>query len=144
MGTLYLHTFRLIPFEKLGEALALSCKVRLLDAALNLEFSLSGALDDILLPSASHTPRFVDGLWRRTCFEFFLSRGNQDAYLEWNFSPSGDWAVYVFDSYRKESAAGLHICPLWALATGNVTPARSIRCERFPGSRRLSQQAQRP
>lgn len=46
--------------------------------------------------------RFVDGLWRHTCFEVFLATRAR-AYREYNFSPSGEWAAYSFSSYRRRS-----------------------------------------
>ena len=41
-----------------------------------------------------------DDLWKATCFEIFLSRPGDASYLEFNFSPTGDFAVYKFDDYR--------------------------------------------
>lgn len=41
----------------------------------------------------------TDGLWRHTCFELFL-RAERSGYLEFNFSPSTQWAAYRFDRYR--------------------------------------------
>lgn len=43
----------------------------------------------------------TDGLWQTTCFELFLRQPDQTYYLEFNFSPSGRWAAYVFDDYRS-------------------------------------------
>lgn len=51
-----------------------------------------------LLPAAPRAR--VDGLWRHTCFELFLRPVGSDAYWEFNFSPSGEWAAYRFDRYR--------------------------------------------
>jgi hypothetical protein len=51
------------------------------------------------LPAAAEPGR-ADGLWRRTCFELFLLDPASEAYLEFNFSPSGQWAAYRFDGYR--------------------------------------------
>ncbi len=46
-------------------------------------------------------PRFTDELWRHTCFELFVGRQGEMPYLEFNFSPSGQWAVYAFTRYRE-------------------------------------------
>ncbi len=43
----------------------------------------------------------MDGLWQETCFELFLSTRGSDGYWEFNLSPSGNWNVYRFNSYRK-------------------------------------------
>jgi hypothetical protein len=41
------------------------------------------------------------GLWKHTCFEAFLAEGGQEAYHEFNFAPSLEWAVYSFRGYRN-------------------------------------------
>ncbi|MFC7379345.1 DOMON-like domain-containing protein [Brevundimonas sp. GCM10030266] len=41
----------------------------------------------------------ADGLWQHTCFEAFIPTG--DGYLEFNMSPSCQWASYHFESYRS-------------------------------------------
>lgn len=45
-------------------------------------------------------PDRTDGLWHHTCFELFMRDPSDGAYLEFNFSPSGQWAAYQFDGYR--------------------------------------------
>jgi hypothetical protein len=52
-----------------------------------------------LIPDAKPVAR-TDGLWRSTCFELFVQREGQDGYVEFNFSPSFEWAAYEFDFYR--------------------------------------------
>jgi hypothetical protein len=64
-----------------------------------LRFSLEGAVGDLLIPDAM-SPERVDDLWRHTCFEAFVGSSRTGAYYEFNFSPSGEWAAYQFDSYR--------------------------------------------
>ncbi|MBI1338628.1 hypothetical protein GC169_00235 [bacterium] len=70
------------------------------DGAARFSFRVSGDVDRIKTPPAEE-PRRRDGLWRRTCFEVFLARPGEAAYLEINLSPSGAWAVYRFAAYRK-------------------------------------------
>ena len=43
----------------------------------------------------------VDGLWQHTCFEVFLGVPGEPQYREYNFSPSGQWAVYGFRAWRE-------------------------------------------
>ena len=43
----------------------------------------------------------ADQLWRQTCFEAFLSVRGEEAYREWNFAPSLQWAAYDFTAYRE-------------------------------------------
>lgn len=49
-------------------------------------------------------PRRGARLWQHTCFEIFIRCGSADAYHEFNFSPSGEWAAYAFDRYRAGMA----------------------------------------
>jgi hypothetical protein len=52
-------------------------------------------------PYPSSSPTFTEGLWNKTCFEFFYNHKNNPAhYTEWNFSPSLDWCCYEFEVYR--------------------------------------------
>ena len=46
-------------------------------------------------------PSFRDNLWEHTCFELFVRLPSGSDYLEFNFSPSEEWAVYHFDEYRE-------------------------------------------
>ena len=54
---------------------------------------------DILL-SAHTTPEARDFLWQHTCCEAFVALPDSKDYFEFNFSPSGCWAVYRFTDYR--------------------------------------------
>lgn len=47
----------------------------------------------------------MDGLWRGTCFEAFLSGPARAGYVELNLSPSSEWAAYTFTGYRAGMAA---------------------------------------
>ena len=40
-------------------------------------------------------------LWKHTCFEVFLGVPGEPGYREYNFSPSGQWAVYGFRAWRE-------------------------------------------
>ena len=71
----------------------------------SLEYRLTGA-SRLVVPE-SRLPVRTDGLWQATCFELFLG-GEDERYLEFNFSPSGQWAAYSFDGYR----AGMCDLPL--------------------------------
>lgn len=64
-----------------------------------MSFFLDADLDRLRIPGR-RPARFVDGLWRHTCFEVFLSRKGSRAYREYNLAPSGEWAGYVFQKYR--------------------------------------------
>jgi hypothetical protein len=70
------------------------------DGALTARYLLTGDLSALRIPEY-HSAQRVDGLWRHTCFEAFVMAGEGPEYYEFNFSPSGEWAAYSFQSYRK-------------------------------------------
>jgi len=65
---------------------------------LQMTFRLDGDIPGIRVspPGVSRTE-----LWRHTCFEAFIAVDGRRAYHEFNFAPSGDWAVYAFRGYRN-------------------------------------------
>lgn len=65
-----------------------------------MTYCLNGDIPEIQIPSAS-VPRIGTQLWEHTCFEAFIAVEGQSAYYEFNFAPSGEWAVYAFLGYRK-------------------------------------------
>ena len=71
------------------------------EGALSLSYQLEGKLDQLRIPAPNPTPCRRDELWRNTCFEVFMAGAGGRGYREFNFSPSGDWAVYEFDAYRS-------------------------------------------
>lgn len=66
---------------------------------LTLAFGLEGDLSRLHIPEPRASGR-AGGLWRHTCFEAFVMAGEGPGYREFNFSPSGEWAVYGFRGYR--------------------------------------------
>jgi hypothetical protein len=55
------------------------------------------------IPDLRH-PAPPDRLWAHTCCEVFIAEEGSDAYREFNFSPSGQWAAYGFAAYRQRAA----------------------------------------
>jgi hypothetical protein len=96
------HSFLLIPFPapKIPN-ISITGEISLQKNIVHLHYSLSGEIENILLPPASIIPSRKDELWKATCFEFFLAIKNQPQYWEFNMSPSGDWSVYHIDAYRR-------------------------------------------
>jgi hypothetical protein len=43
-------------------------------------------------------------LWEHTCLELFVAPGPGEAYVEWNFSPTGQVATFAFSSYRVRAS----------------------------------------
>lgn len=81
------------------------------NALLALTFILQGDLATLRIPAERPCVR-VDELWRHTCFEAFLMAGDGPEYKEYNFSPSGEWAVYTFSDYRQASVTADESAPL--------------------------------
>jgi hypothetical protein len=69
-------------------------------AELHVTYCLNGDIPQIRIPSAG-APRIGTQLWQHTCFEAFIAVEGQSAYHEFNFAPSGEWAVYAFLGYRN-------------------------------------------
>lgn len=65
---------------------------------LDLVYQISGNIENIELENMDHSYSFADELWKKTCFELFLSAGEN--YFEFNFSSSTRYALYEFSSYR--------------------------------------------
>lgn len=61
-------------------------------------FRAIGDIARLVIPARADPVR-REGLWQSTCFELFVAAGG-GAYREFNFSPSGAWAAYAFDSHR--------------------------------------------
>src|SRR6516162_4155386 len=64
-------------------------------AELHMTYWLNGDISEIRIPSV-RVPRIGTQLWEHTCFEAFIAVQGQSAYHEFNFAPSGEWAVYAF------------------------------------------------
>ncbi len=90
----------LIPFSP--ESLLVEARLEAKSSGYQLTFELSGEkMNQVILAETSATPSRKNELWKQTCFECFFAMGSGDGYFEFNGSPSGDWALYSFDSYRS-------------------------------------------
>ncbi|ENO77338.1 hypothetical protein C664_12010 [Thauera sp. 63] len=73
------------------------------DGAAVFEFKLEDSrIEAIRIPAATE-PRPADALWQHTCFEVFMGVKGEPSYREFNFSPSGQWAIYDFRACRERS-----------------------------------------
>lgn len=70
------------------------------DRRLMLRYRIDGA-GALVVPAFKGHGR-ADELWQSTCFELFLYDG-EGRYREFNFSPSGQWAIYSFAGYRNRA-----------------------------------------
>ncbi len=74
--------------------------VRADGTSLRLRYRLTGALDALAIPAFAG-PRRGHDLWTHLCFEAFVKAEGARSYHEFNFSPSGEWAVYRLSDYRE-------------------------------------------
>lgn len=78
--------------------------------SLRFQYVLEADLQHVRIPPPMDAAR-ADKLWAHTCFEAFVALPESPRYLELNFSPSGQWAAYRFDSYRQGMAPALDVVP---------------------------------
>jgi len=109
----------LIPFTpRSAPAPEISVRLQRQAGALSFQYALRAEMAHVRVPPAAPADSNIpgastraavqggrsgraDGLWNHTCFEAFIGGPGIPGYYEFNFSPSGQWAVYRFDSYRK-------------------------------------------
>ena len=84
----------------LGPIRAVTAAITPTDTGCEAEFRLDGDISRIVVPEAAASAR-RDNLWKTTCFEIFWQPIGQPGYVEFNLSPSGQWASYDFDSFRE-------------------------------------------
>jgi hypothetical protein len=98
--------FSLKPFPVSGDVpdLKISGNISRHSRNLAIQYELTGALKDLMIPELSDRPVRRKGLWQETCLEFFVGPDDSDQYWEFNLSPTGHWNIYHFSAYRK----GMH------------------------------------
>jgi hypothetical protein len=98
------QALRLHPGARRGGAIEVDAEAaRPRPGLLRLTYVVTGQIGALDLPPAGQPGR-ADELWRRTCFEAFVRPGPGEAYFEFNFAPSRQWAAYRFDGYRAGMA----------------------------------------
>ncbi|HEV2596153.1 MAG TPA: hypothetical protein VGU01_13230 [Sphingomicrobium sp.] len=70
-------------------------------ASTNIWFGIGAPATRFVVPQVVEEPKRAEGLWQTTCFEAFFRLPHDEAYREWNFAPSGNWAAYDFASRRE-------------------------------------------
>jgi len=100
-------SINLKPYGEQGDAPAIRFDVRRDKDVLEIEFTIAG------LPTPMPASNIIgvrrSELWLDTCFECFLGSAEEAAYLEFNFSPKGDWQCYAFEDYRQ----GMQVSDAW-------------------------------
>lgn len=107
---------------------------RAADGGLVLRYRCIAAPGTVRIP-APEGGGFVDGLWQRTCCECFAGTAGDPAYREFNFSPSGQWAVFAFAECRRRIPLEPVVAPLIDFATDDAgwTLAATIPAALLPG-----------
>ena len=89
------------PESPSGAIRAISAQaVKTAEDRLALSYVFEGELSTVIIPPPGRA-RIGWKLWRRTCCEAFVRVPGEEAYYEFNFSPSGEWTVYRFSRYRE-------------------------------------------
>ena len=131
------------PSDRVQAVRAISARLSRSATEIQIGFRLDGDISAIVVPPPAE-PRIDTELWRHTCFELFISVDDGPAYHEFNFSPSGAWAIYAFRGYRdgaplrdetmrpviavRSTAARLELDPLVRLdRVAEVYPAARLR-----------------
>ena len=87
-------------------------------ATTNIWFGVGAPATRFVLPDPAEGR--ADELWKTTCFEALL-RDDPEAYREWNFGPSGQWAAYDFTAYRDGMAHAEVGAPPYIRMEDNLT-----------------------
>ena len=87
------------PAHSPGAITAVDAYVTRAPDGLMLSYTLTGDINALVLPAKTE-PAAPTTSGKRPASNC-SSRGDGAAYREYNFSPSGDWAAYAFDSYRE-------------------------------------------
>ncbi len=95
----------------LGPIRAVTASITATTTGCEAEFRFDGRIGAIKLPEPGPSVR-TDNLWKTSCFEIFWQPIGGTYYREFNLSPSGRWAAYDFDSFRK----GMRDAPVDAIA----------------------------
>jgi hypothetical protein len=91
------------PATPAGVPLSLTVAVSMTTTGMQLVYAVAGNCAALRIPPAMK-PGPADGLWRHTCLEAFVAVEGDAAYREFNFSPSGQWAIYSFASERVQTS----------------------------------------
>jgi hypothetical protein len=102
--------------------------------ALRLRFVAEGRMPEVVWPAPA-SPARADDLWRHSCFEAFVQA--DDGYVEYNLSPSSEWASYRFDSPRQGMRNALEVATPGELDLAYDMLALETRIELPNGAMRL-------
>ena len=116
------HALHCHPATPAGLPLGVSVAVDWTPEGLQLVYAVSGNTATLRIPAATE-PGPADGLWQHTCLEAFMAAEGDEAYREFNFSPSNQWAAYRFASERRRDSTTATELPA-PVVQRTVTPTR--------------------
>ena len=102
---------------------------------LTVTYAINGDIDQLRIPAEQTVVR-TDELWQHTCFELFIGAKNDTEYYEFNFSPSGEWAIHEFRDYRDGGPINLdELDPKITVqrAAESFELSAVVRLDRLPG-----------
>jgi hypothetical protein len=102
---------KLVPFPLPADALAGNIEIwvnaEVIEQNLHLRFRLEAKspaeFAEIKIPVSTNRAQRKKDLWKETCFECFIPAPQSNAYVEFNGSPSGDWNLFAFQTYRDRA-----------------------------------------
>lgn len=95
-------TKKLIPFSRKEYPFEFNSTVSFLENCIKIDYIITGDISSIVIEKCNATPQRLIGLWKKTCFEFFLRSGKYKEYMEFNFSSSLNWNCFNFNSETKD------------------------------------------
>ncbi len=99
------HALKLHPDSRSKSVTAITVEVKRSSIdTIELYYVAEGDISRVAVPSRAVESMHVDELWRHTCFEAFVREPTAPSYVEFNFSPSTEYAGYSFTGYRE----GMH------------------------------------
>lgn len=108
-----MQTLPLVPHpDNAGAAVtSIAAEINMLGARqVAVRFDISADFRVLRWPIETRPTR-VEGLWRHTCFEVFLKPEDGEEYLEFNLSPSGEWAAWSLSGYRSDMKEARGVSP---------------------------------
>ncbi len=103
---------------------------------LDIHFDICGPLKQIRFPDRVVQPAFKNELWLSSVCELFIAVPGSGSYLEFNFSPSGDAAFFLFSGYRQRITPGPSANKKFRIEVffqSSVQPGAFKRAARFSG-----------
>ena len=114
------RTIELKPFTPIND-FAVACDIKIVLQTIEVNFHVTGDLENLVIPGAKLQAERKDNLWESTCFELFVAEVGKKEYTEINVSPSGDWNAYSFSDYRSGMTPNKEITNIGFFNAQNLT-----------------------